>query len=149
MKRLFFERSVSCRDIRPDEINFIFDVLNRDNSWNIKWKPAIVKGESDWTIRLETQFYIDQLSSLHGHSASYPLVTPKITLLSLDEWVNIPEPRSVFDGLYSYRRYLVLLECARAFRLKAPLFRSAETYSLNNRMIEGAEKTDWMVTDRM
>lgn len=144
MKKVFFEKSESCRDLLPVEISFILDVIWGENS---QMRVAILRREADWTIRLETQRYIDRYSNIHGSSASFPRVTPKVTLLSLEDWLDRPEPKSAFQSQYEYRRFLVLQEFARAFQIPNTLFRSSAEYSFNNELIMGASNSEWMIKE--
>lgn len=144
MKRVFFQKSESCRSLTPEDISFILDVLWKENT---HIRTAIVIGEADWTIRLETQRYIDRYSDIHGSSASFPCVTPKVTLLSLEEWIERPEPKTAFYCQTSFRRFLILQEFARAFQVPNTLFRSSAIGSFNNEMIKDASNSEWMIKD--
>jgi hypothetical protein len=142
MKRIFFQTSESCRNLTQDEIGFILDVL-----WEqVKdLKIALVWGEAAWAIRLETQRYIDGISNIEGTSVSFPLVTPRVTLLSLEDWNQIPEPRNTFTSLLSYRRFLIVREYHRAFRISSRVFMSSTEFSVNNHLIRGAGNSEWLV----
>lgn len=142
-KRIFFQRSESCRDLHQDEIGFILDTL-----WEFDktWKIALVWGEATWAIRLETQRYIDNMSNINGSSASFPLVTPKVTMLSLEEWTERPEPKCLFSQT-SFRKFLILQEYHRAMRIPNTLFRDTQNYSFNNRLIQGAVNSEWLVKE--
>lgn len=143
-KRIFFQRSESCRDLTTEEIGFILDVIwQHDNEWKI----ALVFGEAEWSIRLETQKCIDFYSNIHGTSVSFPLVTPKITLLSLEEWTDRPEPKSAFTSQVNFRKFLLLREYYKTFRIPNSLFRNSNEESFNNVLIKDAVNSDWMVKD--
>ena len=144
MKRVFFQKSDSCRNLSPEDISFILEVLWKENA---HIRTASLIGESDWTIRLETQRYIDRYSNIHGCSASFPYVTPKITLLSLEEWTERPEPKSAFYSQISFRKFLILREYYKAFRIPNTLFRGSADGSFNNEMIKDASNSEWMIKD--
>lgn len=144
MKRVFFQKSDSCRSLLPAEINFILDAIWAEHK---DVRIALLSGEADWTIRLETQRYIDRYSDIHGSSASFPRVTPKVTLLSLDEWTERPYPKTAFKTQFEYRRFLVLREFARAFQIPNTVFRSSAEYSFNNELIKDASNSEWMIKD--
>lgn len=143
IKRIFFQKSESCRDLTQDEMGFILDtVWEFDKTWRI----SMVWREAMWAIRLETQRYIDGFSNIQGSSASFPLVTPKVTMLSLEEWTNRPEPRTIFSQV-SFRKFLIIQELHRAMRIPNTLFRDTTNYSFNNRLIQGAVNSDWLVKE--
>lgn len=144
MKRVFFQKSDSCRNLLPTEINFILDVIWGEHK---DVRVAILSREADWTIRLETQRYIDRYSNIHGSSASFPRVTPKVTLLSLEDWTERPDPKTAFQSQYEYRRFLILQEFARTFQIPNTLFRSSAEYSFNNELIMGASNSEWMIKE--
>lgn len=143
MRRIFFQESESCRNLTQDEIGFILDILwEHDKTLKIgmTWR------ESAWAIRLETQRYIDAISNIEGTSASFPLVTPRVTLLSLEEWTDRPEPKKAFSSQVTFRRFLLLREYHRAFRIPNTVFMSSAEFSVNNHLIRGAGNSEWMVT---
>ena len=141
-RRIFFQESDSCRSLTADEIGFILDIIWEHDK---KMKIALVFGEALWSIRLETQKYIDEISNLQGSSVSFPLVTPKITLLSLEEWTDRPEPKNVFYSQVAFRRFLLLREYHRAFRIPNSIFQSSMEGSVNNNLITGASASQWLV----
>ena len=144
MKRIFFQTSQSCRNLTQDEIGFILDVLwEQDKTLKI----GMVWGESAWAIRLETQRYIDAISNIEGTSASFPLVTPRVTLLSLEEWTDRPEPKKAFSSQVTFRRFLILREYYRSFRIPNTVFMTSTEFSVNNHLIRGAGNAEWMVKD--
>lgn len=143
-KRIFFQRSESCRDLTPEEIGFILDVIWQHDK---EWKVAVLSGEAEWSIRLETQRYIDFHSNVHGSSVSFPLVTPKITLLSLEEWTERPEPKSAFTSQVNFRKFLLLREYYKSFRIPNTLFRNSNEESFNNIFIKDASNSDWMIKE--
>lgn len=144
MKRVFFQSSESCRNLTETDIKFIIDVIWAEDR---HMRVAFVEKEADWLIRLETQRYIDRYSNIHGSSASFPRVTPKVTLLSLEDWMERPEPKTAFRSQYDYRRFLILDEYARAFQIPNTLFRGSTTYSFNNELIKDASNSEWMIKE--
>lgn len=144
MVKVFFQPSESCRSLNIDEIGFILDVLWEQHK---DIKIAAVVQESDWSIRLETQRYIDSVSEYFGTSMGFHLTTPKITLISLDEWNEQLEPASAFQGILPYRRFLIVREYYRVFRIPNKLFIGSDKVSINNRFIHGLVDTEWMTTD--
>lgn len=143
MKVICFPPSESSRDFTLDEKLFIHRVLNGPNAWPYKWKVTLNPREADWLISLESQWYIDLVSDIHRHSATFALLTPKVTMISLDEWLKCPDPKDAFDGLIGFRKYLLLLECARAFKIDTTAFRSANTTSFNNKLIFN-NNSEWL-----
>ena len=144
IRKLWIERSTSCRDFSQDEILFLFATLNNPGAWGDKWVGAKDRISSEWCVRLETQRYIDRVSELQGHSATYRHVTPKVTLFSLDDWCEVPHPKAAFQDLLAYRRFLILFECGRAMNLTATHFRDLKKTSVNNIMMYEAENTEWL-----
>lgn len=143
MRRIFFQASESCRNLTQEEIGFILDVLWEHDK---TLKVGIIWGECQWAIRLETQRYIDAISDIQGGSATFPLVTPKVTLLSLEDWSERPEPKKAFSSQLAYRRFLILREYYRAFRIPNTVFVDSQVGSFNNYLIRGAGNSEWMVT---
>ena len=143
MKRIFFQKSESCRNLTTDEIGFILDVLWEHDK---ELKIGLGWGESAWAIRLETQKYIDYHSNIQGTSASFPLVTPKITMLALEEWTERPEPKKAFSSQVTFRKFLLLREYHRAFQIPNTVFVNSDVFSVNNYLIVGAANSEWMVT---
>jgi hypothetical protein len=142
MKRIFFQRSESCRNLTQDEIGVILHILwEHDKTLKI----ALLWREATWSIRLETQRYIDNMSHIHGTSVSFPLVTPRVTMLSLEEWTERPEPRQAFSSQVTFRRFLILREYHRVFRIPNTIFMSSTEFSMNNHLIQGASNSEWLV----
>ena len=143
MRRIFFQASESCRNLTQEEIGFILDVLWEQEKG---LKIGLVWGESIWAIRLETQRYIDNISNIQGTSVSFPLVTPKVTLLSLEELTERPEPKKAFSSQVTFRKFLLLREYHRAFLIPNTVFMSSVDFSVNNHLIRGAGNSEWMTT---
>lgn len=143
MKRIFFQESQSCRSLTADEIGFILDIVWEHDK---QLKIALVWGEAAWSIRLETQRYIDSISNILGSSASFPLVTPKVTVLSLEEWESRPEPKNAFSNQLAFRRFLIMREYYRAFQIPNFVFMNSQVGSFNNHLIRGAGNSEWLVT---
>jgi len=137
-------KSVSCISFTPSDITFIQHVLGLSGGWNFKWRYIDNPKGADWIIRLETQKYIDTISDIQGHSATFPLLTPKLTFISRDDWTTLPYPISVFQSIYIYRRYLIMLECGRAFKLESTIFRPLDKISVNNRLIANLVGSQWL-----
>lgn len=129
----------------------MFEVLNDHATveWSgMRWVLARGRAEADWDLRLETQRYIDRGSDLMGHSATFRMVTPKITMLSLDHWGAIPSPRSAFgNDLFVARRHMLLLELARAFRIPSAAFREAVNSTSHNNIFLNGSTEGWLNED--
>ena len=135
--RIWFPPSLSSRSFDEYEARWIMDVLNEGH----RVKAVPIEQEADWEVRLETQRHIDRLTTHVGVSATFAHVTPKVTLISLDDWTQ--NPRGAFLGLPQWRRYLIHYEMARAFNLQSTAFRSIKDKCFNNYMMRGAE-SDWL-----
>jgi len=106
--KIFFAKSETARPFTASETKFILTTLNDARSWlPRKWSETKSRQHADYILQLESQEYINMLPGMKGLSVTFMQESPRRTLLSYENWCNVPAPLRHVYSLAQYRIYLI------------------------------------------
>jgi hypothetical protein len=128
--KVFFGTSQTSRSFTDSEKRFILKILNDSRSWTSPrhWSESKVKQNSDWAVQLESQDFIDSFPGMKGLSVTFMNEMPRISLLSYENWTNVPQALAGTYDLKTYRTYLVNHELGHGLGLPHIMSRDAKRF---------------------